>query len=126
MLNRKAKRLEQRNMNKYIISIILVVFMNGCANGGNDIDRYNKADPEADALTALENRDFRFLAMPLRGTVIPGIDPSKALQYELRCGTKLMSGVSDAVRGQEQLKKMQQAHDYAAKYNAVIKTRCNP
>ena len=113
-------------MNKLFISLFLVILMNGCAMGGNDIDQYSNADPEADALAALEKRDFRFMAMPLRGTVIPGIDPSKALQYELRCGIKLMSGVSDAVRSKEQLKKMQQAHDYAAKYNAVIKTGCNP
>lgn len=105
--------------------------MNGCvtdsaATNGNDMDRFDNADPEADALAALEKRDFRFMALSLRGTVIPGIDPAKTRRYELRCGVIFMQGISDAVRSQEQLEMMKKAHTYATKYNAVIKERCIP
>ncbi|MBT4078467.1 MAG: hypothetical protein HOM14_10370 [Gammaproteobacteria bacterium] len=119
-------------MNKLFISLLLVISMNGCvtdssatneaSQSGNWIDN---ADPKADALAALERRDFRFMALSLRGTVIPGVESTKSLQFELRCGVNFMRGVSDAVRNPEQVKSMQKIHDYAAKYNAVIKTRCN-
>lgn len=110
-------------MYKLFTSLFLVLSMNGCVTDSAAID-YNNSDAEADALAALENRDFRFMALALRGTVIPGVDPAKALHYELRCGIKLMPGITDAIRGKKQLEKMKKAHDYASKYNAVIKTRC--
>ncbi len=119
-------------MKNLFISLLVVISMNACvidsaatneSKSGNWIDN---ADPTADAMAALERRDFRFMAMSLRGTVIPGVENSKSLQYELRCGVNFMRGVTDAVRNPEQVKSMQKIHDYAAKYNAVIKTRCNP
>ena len=119
-------------MKNLFISLLVVISMNACvtdssatneSNSGNWIDN---ADPKADALAALERRDFRFMALSLRGTVIPGVESSKSLQYELRCGVNFMRGITDAVRNPEQVKSMQKIHDYAAKYNAVIKTRCNP
>ena len=55
-------------MNKLFISLLLVMSMNGCATDGNAMDRLDNADPEADALAALEKRDFRFMALSLRGT----------------------------------------------------------
>lgn len=105
--------------------------MTGCvtdssATHDGNMNWYSNPTPEADANSALEHNDFRLMGLSLRGTVLPGIDPAKMHQYELKCGVILMSGVSDTVRGKNQLKKMQQAHDYAAKYNAVIKQRCVP
>ena len=120
-----------KTMNKILIFLLLVISMNGCATDssaitGGNMDWLNDTNPEADALAALDKRDFRFMALSLRGTVIPGVDSAKTRQYELRCGVNFISGVSDTVRNQEQLKMMQKAHDYAAKYNAVIKERCIP
>ncbi len=118
-------------MNRILASVALLFLINGCvtdssATNGINADKYNILKAEEDALSALDKRDFRFMALSLRGIVIPGVDSAKTLQYELRCGINLMQGVTDAVRTKEQLKMMQQAHDYAAKYNAIIKTRCNP
>ncbi len=116
-------------MNKFFISLLLVISMNGCAtdlSATNKLDWLNNANPETDAKAALDKNDFRFMAISLRGTVIPGVDRTKTLQYELRCGINFIQGVSDAVRGQEQLKMMKKAHDYAAKYNAIIEHRCIP
>ena len=118
-------------MNKLIISLFLVLSMNGCitdssATNDGDLKWLNNANPEADANAALDKNDFRFMGLSLRGTVIPGVEPAKMLQYELKCGVNLIQGVSDAVRSKEQLKMMQSAHDYAAKYNAIIKQRCIP
>ncbi|MBL7000470.1 MAG: hypothetical protein ISR73_11455, partial [Gammaproteobacteria bacterium] len=74
----------------------------------------------------LDKNDFRFMALALRNVVIPGIEQSRSLQIELRCGVILMQGISDTVRKESQLGLMKQAHEYASKYNAVILTRCNP
>jgi hypothetical protein len=91
-----------------------------------NLDWLNNANPQMDAQAALQKNDFRFMALALRGVVIPGVDQSKSLQLEMRCGVIFMQGVSDTVRGTGQLKLMQKAHEYASQYNAVILTRCNP
>ncbi|MCP4075624.1 MAG: hypothetical protein GY744_05520 [Gammaproteobacteria bacterium] len=120
-------------MSKIFLSIVLLLSINGCVTDssathetGHSINLKGGADPEADALAALDKRDFRFMAISLRGTVIPGVDGEKSLQYKLRCGVKYMSGVSDAMHSQQELAKVQEIIDYATKYNAVIKTRCFP
>ena len=112
-------------MNKLITSLLLALSMNACVTNSSTINLDN-ADPEADALAALEKRDFRFMALTLRGTVIPGVDPTKMRQYELKCGVKFMPNVTDAIRDKEQLKALQKSRDYAAKYNSVIIERCIP
>ena len=120
-------------MNKLFISLLLLLSINGCATDssatyktGQSVNFKDGANPEADALAALDKRDFRFMAVSLRGTVIPGVDSDKSLQYQLRCGVKYISGVSDAVRTPEELEKVQKILDYASKYNSVIKGSCNP
>jgi hypothetical protein len=39
---------------------------------------------------------------------------------------QLIEGVSDVVRSDEHLRLMQKARSYALKYNAIIKTHCQP
>ncbi len=85
-----------------------------------------QADAQRDARAALERRDFRLLALPRRSTVIPGVDPQLAPQYELKCGIRLIEGAGDTVRDRRQLELLKKAAEYAAAYNAVIKTRCQP
>jgi len=120
-------------MNKLLITLLMAVSLSGCATDSTAMNDYEQklkwadtADAEKDAQAALEKLDFRFMAMPLRNTVIPGVEPQKTRQYELRCGIKLIDGVTDTVRSEEQLRLMKKAFEYAAKYNAIIKQRCIP
>ena len=120
-------------MNKIFISFLLLLSINGCVTDSaatyiseQSFNLKNDANPVADAFAALDKRDFRFMAISLRGTVIPGVDSDKSLQYQLRCGVKYISGVSDAMHSKEELEKVQKILDYASKYNSVIKNSCNP
>ncbi len=120
-------------MHKLIPTLLLSLSINGCATESTELSEYEKnlqwvknANPEIDAQAALEKHDFRFLAMALRGTVIPGIDAEQTRTYELKCGVRYMQGVTDAVHGEEHLKLIKLAHDYAVEYNTFIKVRCNP
>jgi len=113
--------------------MLLLVAGNGCTtntvtmnDNSQQLAWLHNANPQADAQAALEKNDYRFMAMALRGVVIPGVEQSRSLQIELRCGVIMMEGVSDTVRGEKQLGLMKQAHEYAAKYNTVILQRCNP
>jgi len=127
-----TRSIDRSFLSAFLLTLFLVSG-NGCTTNTvtmNDDSQQlawmHNADPQADAQAALENNDFRFMALALRGVVIPGVDQSRSLQIELRCGVIMMEGVSDTVRGEKQLGRMKQAHEYAAKYNAVILGRCNP
>jgi len=111
----------------------MVAALGGCATDSGAISEYeNKlqwvkdADAELDAKQALQKGDFRLMAMAQRGIVIPGVDQALSEQYELKCGIRLIDGVTDTVRGEEHLKLMQKAHSYAKQYNEIIKSRCIP
>ena len=84
------------------------------------------ANAQDDAQSALAKNDFRLMAMAQRSTVIPGVDVTQSMKYELRCGIKFMDGVTDVITTDEHLRLMKLAHSYALQYNAIIKTRCNP
>jgi hypothetical protein len=104
--------------------------LTACAAPAPDTDGplawLEQADAQQDALAALEKRDFRLMALPRRGLVIPGIEPALMRQYELKCGVRLIEGAGDAVHDRRQLELLKKASRYAAEYNAIIKTRCKP
>ena len=112
------------------MSLLLAVSLNGCATAMNKDEQgllwVETADARADANAALNKNDFRLMAVASRSTVIPGIDPAKARQYELHCGVIFMPGVGDTVRSKEQLRLMKKAYEYAGQYNEIIKQRCIP
>ena len=115
-----------------IIAICLILLA-GCAGASKQIDPYvqklqwlDAADPQADAQQAIKKNDFRLLGLATRSINIPGVGPEQILQYEEACGVQLIEGVSDVVRSDEHLRLMQKARSYALKYNAIIKTRCQP
>jgi hypothetical protein len=86
----------------------------------------NDADAEQDAQQALQRGDFRLLAMTPRQIIIPGVDSELVNHYELKCGIKVIEGISDTIRSKEQLKLIQRVHAYAKKYNEIIKVSCKP
>lgn len=121
-------------MNKTtLFTLSLLGLMAGCVTDSTALNDYEKklqwvkqADAHLDASSALQQGDFRLMALPGRGNVIPGIDVEQRHQYELKCGTKLTPGVTDAVQGEEHLELLKMARRYAEQYNAIIKARCKP
>jgi len=104
-----------------------------CATSSSTIDPYvqklqwlDAADPQADANQAIKIKDFRLLGLATRAVNIPGISKEQTLKYEESCGVQLIEGISDVVRSDEHLRLMQKARSYALKYNAIVKTHCQP
>ena len=79
---------------------------------------------EADAQYAIDNKDFRLLGFAGRGYDIPGIDVNKKQSYIDKCGIRLFEEFSDVVRSKKQLEEMQQARNYAVRYNQVAIPAC--
>jgi len=120
-------------MKHFVVIIFLALIMAGCASRSGNVDPYvqqlqwlEAADPQNDAQQALKKGDFRLLGLATRSVNIPGITKEETLKYELKCGVQLIEGISDVVRSDEHLRLMQKARSYALKYNAIIKTRCQP
>ncbi len=120
-------------MKKVLLLLTLLSSLTGCATDSSAVSQYEKpllwvkdADAELDAKAALKKGDFRLLAFSQRGTIIPGIDSSLNNEYELKCGIRMLEGMTDTVRGQEHLELMQQVHAYAKAYNELIKQSCKP
>lgn len=107
--------------------------MTSCASTSSNLDPYaqklqwlDAANPQTDAQQALKKGDFRLLGLATRSVNIPGVSKEQSMKYELKCGVQLIDGISDVVRSDEHLRLMQKARSYALKYNAIIKTRCQP
>lgn len=116
---------------KILLMLTLVASMSACVSDSSalndkedNLSWLKNANAKIDAEQAVSKGDFRLLAIPLRNQVIPGIDVKQRQNYALRCGVRLMQGITDAVRDEEHLKQMKMAHQYAEQYNNVIKTRC--
>jgi hypothetical protein len=73
----------------------------------------------ADARKAAAAKDYRLLAVKGYTIEVPGAgdDVSK---LEKEYGIRVLSGTSDAVRGEEQRRLNANARDYARKYNETI------
>ena len=115
-----------------LISFVVLV-MTSCASTSSNLDAYaqklqwlDAANPQTDAQQALKKGDFRLLGLATRSVNIPGVSKEQSMKYELKCGVQLIDGISDVVRSDEHLRLMQKARSYALKYNAIIKTRCQP
>jgi len=116
-----------------VLIALLCGWLSACATASNSIDPYvqklqwlDAADPQADASQAVKQNDLRLLGLATRAVNIPGIEADQMLKYEEHCGVQLIAGISDVVRSDEHLRLMQKARSYALKYNAIIKTHCQP
>jgi hypothetical protein len=120
-------------MKALIFFITLLTIMTGCATETSTLTKSEQklqwikdANPQQDAEKALAAGDFRLMGLPQRAVIIPGVPVERMNQYELKCGVKLIDGVSDTVLNNNHLQLMKMAHQYALQYNAIIKTRCQP
>ena len=116
-----------------VVMAVSCLLMANCATSSNTLDPYvqklqwlDAADPQADANQAIKIKDFRLLGLATRAVNIPGISTEQVLKYEESCGVQLIEGISDVVRSDEHLRLMQKARSYALKYNAIVKTHCQP
>jgi hypothetical protein len=88
-----------------------------------DLTWLNYADPKADANLAIEKQDFNLLAFAGRVTSFPGIDGGSSTLQQ-RCGFRLLSDSSDALRSENQLKQRKKLYQYAATYNQLVADAC--
>jgi len=116
-----------------VVIAVSCLLLASCATSSSQIDPYvqklqwlDAADPQADANQAVKKNDFRLLGLATRSVNIPGISQEDSLKYEESCGVQLIEGISDVVRSDEHLRLMQKARSYALKYNAIVKTHCQP
>lgn len=86
--------------------------------------QYENRNPEADARAALAKGDLRLLGFALRATVVPGVAVADRQTAMDACGVRLMKGFGDVIRSDDQATAMQQAHEYAKWYNAVVLAQC--
>ena len=116
-----------------VVIAVSCLLLASCATSSSEIEPYvqklqwlDAADPQADANQAVKKNDFRLLGLATRTVNIPGISKEDSLKYEESCGVQLIEGISDVVRSDEHLRLMQKARSYALKYNAIVKTPCQP
>ena len=84
----------------------------------------NKADAEKDSEAAIKSGDFRLLAIPGRGDMVPGVSVEDKSRILDKCSTKLMEGMGDTIRDPEHRKWWQKARDYAQAYNQKMLKHC--
>ena len=120
-------------MRRLVPALLISVLLSACATSSDPLDPYvqklqwlDSADPQADANQAILQNDLRLLGLATRTVSIPGIRKEESFKYEEACGVQLIEGISDIVRSDEHLRLMQKARSYALRYNAIIKTRCQP
>jgi len=82
------------------------------------------ADPARDAALASEQGDTRLYVLASRAPTLPGIPAEQAESAKSGCGTRVLPGSTDMVRGETHLKLLQQAADYAAEYNRSMLDAC--
>jgi hypothetical protein len=82
------------------------------------------ADPNKHAAQALEKGDKRLLAMAMRSTSIPGIEPELLSKAKSICGIRYLEGSTDTVFGETHLLLIQHATKYAATYNELVIQHC--
>jgi hypothetical protein len=82
------------------------------------------ADAEHDAAQAGKQGDTRLYLMASRSPTLPGIPVEQAETAKASCGTRILPGSTDMVQGETHLRLLQQARDYAAKYNRLILATC--
>lgn len=80
-------------------------------------------DVDKDVKTALNQQDFRLIAIAGRGKAIPGLSVEQAREGKTQCGSKFVSGLGDSY-SKDVKHWWQQARDYAKAYNLKMIGYC--
>ncbi len=116
---------------KYIFSILLAValfmvaFSHAIAQGHKDdsvekLKWLESANPELDAITAIDRKDFRLRAIYGYVLTVPGVDQRDYDEYKKTFGFNPIEGTGDSLISSEHARLNQLASEYAFRYNKVI------
>ena len=83
-----------------------------------------RADVHKDTHEAIANGDYRLLAIPGRGLMIPGVDPAERADAKALCRIRYMTGMGDTLKGEEHRKLWKKARAYAEAYNKIMLDSC--
>ena len=126
-------------MKKLLLPLLSLVLFSGCQEVNSiDISQttpqeksaveslmwLKQADAQRDAQQALTRGDKRLLAMAVRGTLLPGIEPELTSKAKSVCGVRYLPGSTDTIRGETHLKLLRIAEEYAADYNRIMVDHC--
>lgn len=78
------------------------------------------ANPLEDVKEAISKKDYRFIGIAGRRIKVRGIPDDKYFEYTEKYGINVMKGTSDITYGDEHLRLIRLAEDYAKKYNQVL------
>jgi hypothetical protein len=78
------------------------------------------ADPVADAMAAIEQRNVVLLGVRGYTWIIPGVEESQKWEYREKFGLRLIKGTDDVVLGPEHQHLIQIATKYAEIYNRYV------
>ena len=129
-------------MKKFLLPLLSVILLTACQQGEKiDMNQVTpeerdavesllwvkQANAENDARDYLDRGDIRLLAMAIRGSYIPGIDPEQSTKAKNVCGVRYLPGSTDTVLGDTHLKLLQAAEAYATAFNKIMIGHClNP
>lgn len=82
------------------------------------------ADSDKDSATAIKNKDFRLLALSLRGAILPGIDIEKSDQVKQQCRYRFLTGMGDTIVNKEHRTWWRKGYNYAERYNKIMVKHC--
>ncbi len=82
------------------------------------------ANPAEDARHAIAEQRFVLYLAGGKGGDAAGIPETQQVEALQRCETQPLPGVTDTVYGNEHLRYLQRARDYAAQFNAIMSTAC--
>ena len=118
------------NITLSITTIALALLASACAVDDSKLKEtptvfnwLQNADVDKDIKAALNQQDFRLIAIAGRGRAIPGLNAEQAREGKAHCGSKFVSGLGDSYR--KDLKHWwQQARNYAKAYNLKMIGYC--
>lgn len=83
-----------------------------------------QADSSQDAQAAIANKDYRLLAINLRGLVLPGVAKDMLEKVKQRCHHRFLDGMGDVIRSKAHRQWWQKGRAYAQAYNEIMVGHC--
>jgi len=108
-------------MRKLILLLLTLSFINTLQAAGIETLKWlETANPQTDAINAVNNNDLRLRAVYGFTLSIPGTEPSKVMKYKASYGINPIIGTSDTIENKEHGRLIKLANEYAKQYNGII------